>query len=137
MLTIDSNIWAYYLDSNLPEHKKVIKPVEDIIAKNEILMTTIIQMEMVHYLIKRLGPVIGKEKLDIFLNYPFTLDTLDRELVFETSEVLQKYSYTGIGARDASIIASMRRFGVKEIMTHDTALKRIDGIRAIDPCESR
>lgn len=28
MIPVDSNIWAYYFDASLPEHSKVIKPLE-------------------------------------------------------------------------------------------------------------
>lgn len=132
---IDSNIWAYFFDSTLPEHEKVKETLENAIKNKEILMTTVIQMEIMHYMIKRLGAIIGREKLEIFLNYPFALDVLDRELVVDTMEVLQKYSHMGIGARDASILASMKRNDVNEIMTHDQALKKIEGIKAFDPVE--
>jgi predicted nucleic acid-binding protein len=133
MLMIDSNIWAYFFDSTLPEHKAVQKPVEDAINNEEVSTTTVIQMELMHYLVKRMGPVLGKEKMDVFLNYPFILDVLDRELVTLSLGILQRYSHMGIGARDASILASMKRHGVKRLMTHDRALKRVEDIEALDP----
>jgi len=132
---IDSNIWAYFFDSNLPEHEAVKEPVRKLILEREILMTTVIQLELVHYLIKRLGPVQGGEKLDILLNYPFKLDILDYELVERTQRILQRYIHLGIGARDASIIASMERNETTELITHDKALKKIEGIEIIDPIE--
>ncbi|MEE8167529.1 MAG: type II toxin-antitoxin system VapC family toxin [Candidatus Hydrothermarchaeales archaeon] len=133
MLMIDSNIWAYFFDSNTPEHKKVKKPVRDAIGNNEILMSTVIQMELIHYLIKRLGPIMGGEKLDIFLNYPFKLDVLDQGLVNISLGVFQRYYHLGIGVRDASIIASMKRNDVTKLITHDKALKKIEEIELIDP----
>jgi predicted nucleic acid-binding protein len=132
---IDSNIWAYFFDSNTPEHKMVKKPVREAIGNDEILMTTVIQMELIHYLIKRLGPILGKEKLDILLNYPFKLDMLDQDLVIKSLEILQRYHHLGISARDASIIASMKRNGAIKLITHDNALKKIEEIEVIDPCE--
>lgn len=133
MLMIDSNIWAYFFDRNVPEHNKVKGPVKEAIREGEILMTTVIQMELAHYLIKRLGPISGGEKLDVLLNYPFKLDILDKELVLRTQEVLQRYYHLGIGARDASIIASMKRHGVTKLITHDNAFKKIEEIEVIDP----
>ncbi len=133
MLMIDSDIWAYFFDRNVPEHDKVKGPVKEAIGKGEVLMTTVIQMELAHYLIKRLGPIIGGEKLDVLLNYPFKLDILDKELVLRTQEVLQRYYHLGIGARDASIIASMKRNEIERLITHDSAFKKIEGIEVIDP----
>lgn len=134
MLMIDSNIWAYFFDSNTPEHGKVMGPVKEAIDNDEILMSTVIQLEIVHYLIKRLGPILGGEKLEVLLNYPFKLDVLDQDLVKKSVSVLQRYNHLGIGARDASLLASMQRNGAKKLMTHDEALKKIDGIEVIDPC---
>ena len=133
MLVIDSNVWAYFLDSTLPEHERVKEAMRRYLEEEEVLMTTVVQLEIVHYLVKRLGPVLGGEKLDVFLNYPFTLDVLDYDLVLKAGQVLRRYSHMGIGARDASIIASMRRNGVTRLVTHDSALKRIEEIETIDP----
>lgn len=133
MLMIDSNIWAYFFDTNAPEHKTVKKPVREAIESDEVLMSTVIQMELVHYLVKRLGPILGGEKLDVLLNYPFKLDILDQDLVLRSLEILQRYYHLGVGARDASIIASMRRNGATKLITHDNALKKIEEIEVIDP----
>jgi predicted nucleic acid-binding protein len=133
MLMIDSNIWAYFFDSNTPEHGKVIGPVKEAIEGDGILISTVIQLELVHYLVKRLGPILGGEKLEVLLNYPFKLDVLDQDLVNKSVSVLQRYNHLGIGARDASLVASMKRNGAKKLMTHDEALKKIDGIEVIDP----
>lgn len=135
MLVIDSNIWAYFFDSTLPEHEMVKQPVKQAVEEEDILMTTVIQLELLHYLIKRLGPIQGGEKLDIFLNYPFKVDVLDGDLIAGTAEVLKRHLHLGIGARDASIIASMRRKNVTKLLTHDKALKRIEEIEVIDPLE--
>lgn len=135
MLMIDSNIWAYFFDTNASEHKRVKRPVKEAIENNEVLMTTVIQMELAHYLVRRLGPIQGGEKVDILLNYPFELDLLDQDLVTKSLEILKRYYHLGIGGRDATIIASMKRHEVSKLATHDKALKKIEGIEIIDPCE--
>ncbi|MBI4362780.1 MAG: hypothetical protein HY558_06355, partial [Euryarchaeota archaeon] len=38
-------------------------------------------MEVAHYLLRHLGPVAGKEKLDTFLRAPFQVDDLDGDLL--------------------------------------------------------
>ena len=133
MLIIDSNIWAYYFDRDAPEHEKVIKPVENALDSEEIILNTIIIMEIAHFLIKNLGPITGKTKLTRFLNYPFKIIDLDHNLLLTSVDVLIKYSHTGIGGRDATIIATAQKLGLSKIMTHDTAFTRIKELEVIDP----
>lgn len=68
-ILIDSNIWAYYFDSTTPEHKKVVNPIRRAL-QGEVWINTVIQIEVTHYLVKRLGPVLGAEKAEKFLSYP-------------------------------------------------------------------
>jgi len=39
-----------------------------------VLVSTVIQIEVVHYFVKRLGPVLGAEKAEKFMSYPFRVD---------------------------------------------------------------
>ncbi|HID91201.1 TPA: type II toxin-antitoxin system VapC family toxin [Candidatus Bathyarchaeota archaeon] len=132
-LIIDSNIWAYYLDAEAPEHSSVVRPVQEALRSERVVINTVILMEVAHFLIKNLGPVIGRRKLDVFLRFPFTVVGLDYDLTLESIECLMEYSHLGIGGRDSTIIATMRRLGFKRIMTHDEALKRIDWLNVVDP----
>lgn len=90
-------------------------------------------MELAHFLIKNLGPVLGKEKLDVFLSYPITIFDLDYGSTLESIEQLGKYSHLGIGGRDATILAFMKKSNFKKIMTHDEALKKVEWLEIIDP----
>ena len=63
---VDSNIWVFYFDENLPEHSSVIKLLDPLIKQGNIATCTIIMMEVIHYFFKRLGPVIGSEKSHTF-----------------------------------------------------------------------
>lgn len=136
MLMIDSNIWAYYFDADSPEHKSVVPEVKKVIREG-VLINTVVAMEVAHFLVKNLGPVVGKEKLEAFLGFPLTVDELDLELVRAAADELCKYSHLGVGGRDSTLLASMRRRGVKRMMTHDEALKRVPGFKAIDPVKSK
>jgi len=129
---VDSNIWAYYFDADAPEHKLVVPKVKRSL-KEGVLVNTVVLMEVAHFLIKNLGPMVGKEKLDIFLSFPFTIDDLNTDLVKIAIGELCSYSHLGIGGRDATLLASMRRRRVNQIMTHDEALKKVPNIKAIDP----
>ena len=69
ILTIDTNIWAYYFDKEAPEHRHVERPVDRAIRSDQISVNTVIVMELSHFLIKNLGPVQGGEKLSKFLSF--------------------------------------------------------------------
>ena len=133
MLIIDSNIWAYYFDDHTPEHKYVVKPLEEVLYTEEIAINTVIIMEVAHFLIKSLGPIAGKEKLKIFLGYAPTVTGLTYEEALKTIDLLAEYSHLGIGGRDATLLASMEQLTTTKIMTHDEALKHVPGIETIDP----
>lgn len=133
MISIDSNMWAFYLDREAEEHKYVEEEIDKALREEEIVLNTVIIIEVAHYLIKNLGPVVGKEKLDTFLVYPFTIVDLDYERTIEAVDELAKYSHLGIGGRDATILSLMKYKKVERIMTHDTAFKRIDWLEVIDP----
>lgn len=132
MIMIDSNIWAYYFDADAPEHKFVVQEVEKALREG-VLINTVVVMEVAHFLIKNLGPVLGKEKLDIFLRFPMQVDELTLDLARGAVDELSKYSHLGIGGRDATLLASMQRRRAGRIMTHDEALKRVPGIKVVDP----
>ena len=136
MCMIDSNIWAYYLDADSPEHKFVVPEVKKALREG-VLINTVVAMEVAHFLVKNLGPVLGMEKFDTFMGFPLAVDELDLELARAAVGELCKYSHLGIGGRDATLLASMRRKRVDRIMTHDEALKRVPGLKAVDPIKSR
>ncbi len=137
ILTIDTNIWAYYFDQDCPEHKRVVASVERALKSDQIGINTIVIMELAHFLIKNLGPVSGGEKLALFLRFPLVISDFDYRSVLESVEMLKRYSHLGIGGRDATILAMMYRTGEKKIMTHDEALKKVDWLETSDPISSR
>ncbi len=95
-------------------------------------INTVVAMEVAHYLIKSLGSE-GKRKMDIFLSYPMEIIDFDQSLARKSVEYLTKYSQTGIGGRDATILAWMEKLGIRKLMTHDRAFKRLDFIEVVDP----
>ena len=137
ILTIDTNIWAYYLDQDCLEHKRVVTPVERSLKSDTVAINTIIIMELAHFLVKNLGPVSGGEKLALFLRFPLVISDIDYRSVLESIEMLKRYSHLGIGGRDATILAMVYKSGEKKIMTHDEALKKIDWLEVNDPISSR
>jgi len=133
MLIIDSNIWAYYFDEDASEHSSVTEHVNTILKTEKIAINTTIIIEVAHFLIKNLGSVLGKRKLQLFLSFSFTIIDLNYDLTLRAIDLLVKYSYTGLGGRGATILAIAETLNINEIMTHDTAFKRVDWLRVIDP----
>lgn len=96
-------------------------------------MTTVIQMELAHFLVRQLGPVEGLDRLTTLLAFPFEVDPLDEDAVAGAQEQLRRHSHLGVGGRDATILASMARRGSTELWTHDAALQRVPGLTVKDP----
>jgi predicted nucleic acid-binding protein len=135
MIMVDSNIWAYYFDASAPEHRSVVHAVRGALREGA-LINTVVVMEVAHFLVKNLGPALGKEKLEVFLDFPMQVEELTLDLAREAAEELSRHSHLGIGGRDATLLASMRRRGVSKLMTHDEALKRVPNIKAVDPIKA-
>lgn len=133
ILIIDTNIWAYYFDRDSPEHRYVVEPVEKALRSDRVAINTVIIMELAHFLIKNLGPVEGGEKLALFLRFPLVISDFDYRSSLDSAEMLKRYSHLGVGGRDATVLALMHRAGVKKIMTHDEALKKVDWLEVNDP----
>lgn len=93
-------------------------------------------VEIVHFLVKNLGPINGKKKIDIFLEFPLIIEDLDYMHVKESIDLLCHYSHVGIGGRDATILATMKKLGIKKIATHDAAFSHIEWLDVIDPIKS-
>ncbi len=47
MIPVDSNIWAYYFDVSLPEHGKVIRPLEAALKQNKAAVNATIVVETI------------------------------------------------------------------------------------------
>ena len=133
MILIDSNIWAYYFDSSLNEHKSVIKPLETSLKKEQAVVNAMVVIETLHYLVKRLGPIVGGEKGRVFMALGLPLFPIDSIVIEISLQKLCEFTHLGIGGRDASILATMEIEGINQIMTHDQAFKRLPDIKVIDP----
>lgn len=136
MYCLDANIWVYYFDTDLPEHESVIEPVSDLVVNRPLFTTTVLQMEVIHYLCNQLAdsPAI----VDRFLSIEDLLvaDLTQRD-VATAADLLHDNANVGIGGRDATVLASIRRHDVSSLWTHDTELKRLgerlDWLTVFDP----
>ncbi len=133
MIFIDSNIWCYYFSAKAKENNSVAKYFDSALENETIAMNTVVVLEIAHYLIKGLGPVTGKQKIDTLLSYSFIIDEIDFATLKESLALLAEHSHMGIGGRDATILASMKKLGIKKLVTHDKAFQKISNIEVVDP----
>ena len=148
MITVDSNIWIYYLDPTVSEHEYVSNYIEDLIRNEQLLSSTIIWLEVSHYLYRTTS--IKKEILARTLSKLLRLSSMhvvdfDMELYFETIRLLGEFRHDrrasfSIGGRDAGIVAMMKKHNVKTIVTHDTDFIKLADkgvIQIYDPIPSK
>ncbi|MEM2139523.1 PIN domain-containing protein [Nitrososphaera sp.] len=131
MIAVDSNIWIYYLDPTLSEHRHVAGYLEEALRSEEILTSTIIWLEVSHYLYRVSS--IPKEKLEARLRRLVRLSSMhtmdfDMESYFDTIGVLDELRKSSIplGGRDASIVAMMRKMKARTLVTHDKDFKKLE-----------
>ena len=131
MIAVDSNIWIYYLDPTLGEHPHVAGYLEEALGSEEILTSTIIWLEVSHYLYRVSS--LPKEKLEDRLKRLVRLSSMrvvdfDMESYFETLGILDELrkSKVSLGGRDASIVAMMRKMKVRTLVTHDDDFKKLE-----------
>ncbi|WP_129114764.1 type II toxin-antitoxin system VapC family toxin [Halegenticoccus tardaugens] len=140
MYCLDANIWVYYFDAELSEHEAISEPVTRLLSAEPLFTTTVLQMEVVHYLNNQLAE--SADAVERFLNLEnTTVAALSPEDVRAAATLLDAYPNLGIGGRDASVVAAMERTDVSTLWTHDAGLKRLgrrlDWLTVHDPVESR
>lgn len=140
MYCLDANVWIYFLDADLDEHERVHDAVADVLQSKPIFTTTVLQMEVVHYLTNQLAD--SDEPVQNLLSMEDTtvaeLSSVDVE---RAAEILSTHEHAGIGGRDATVLAAMDRHDVSRLWTHDDGLKRMgdrfDWLSVTDPVSVR
>jgi predicted nucleic acid-binding protein len=127
MIFVDSNIWCYYFDQRVPEHKHVRDTMREIIKSEEISCSTIIVMEVAHYIVRHFDEKSARKKMDFFINLRnMQISDFNGQMMQESLESLLEYSYAdGLGGRDATIIATLKSQNIRRIITHDAVFKRL------------
>ena len=130
---IDSNIWIYYFDNTLPEHQSVCSYVDTLIDTENIVVTSIIVIEVCHYLYRRLGSEIGYQKSDLFILGGFEIIDFYHADLVTFREIFKQNLHLGLGGRDISILVSMIKEKIEMLVTHDQSFKYVSFIKMIDP----
>ncbi|MBO3840666.1 MAG: PIN domain-containing protein [Thermoproteota archaeon] len=138
MIFVDSNMWCYYFDQRLPEHGYVREPMREIIKTDEIACNTIIVMEVAHYLVRHFPAKAAWRKIEYFVNLEnMKIVDFDRQMMMKALDSLVEYAYThGLGGRDATVIATLKKLRVKKLLSHDNIFKRLATkleIEVVDP----
>ena len=134
LIFLDSNYWIYLFDQTTEEHAIIKEHFASIYDKYHLASNTVVLLETLHYLVKRLGSELVKEKWGWFMAMDLVIDELTLPCIDATFDELLKYSHTGIGGRDASILASMKRLGdIRTLVSHDRDFLNIPEIAVIDP----
>ena len=141
MITIDSQIWIYYLDSNAAENSNVInyldgKNNDGVIFKEKIFVSAIIPLEVAHNFFR--NEEIPVEKAYEIIMNTFHLKNLEiKELTISIMDIalkiVAKNRKKGIGGRDAVILAMMEQDQIETIITHDKNILKLNNLRRIDP----
>lgn len=138
MVCLDANVWVYFLDADCDEHESVRADVQAALADEPLFSTTVLQMEVVHYLSKQLAE--SDAPIGRFLSLEdVTVAELTAEDVQTAATLLDDHAQTGIGGRDAAVVSVMDRYDVTTLWTHDEGLirlgNRLDWLDVADPVE--
>ena len=124
MHCFDANVWIYYFDQTLAENEVVTPVLTPILEDEPLFTTTVLQMEVVHYLHTQHSQ--SNQLIDRFLDLEDVLVAgLTQRDVETATDILREYPHSGIGGRDATVLAAMDRHDVSRLWTHDSGLKRI------------
>ena len=138
MIFVDTNIWCYYFDARLQEHERVREPLRGILRTEEIAVNTVTVMEVAHYLTRNLDEAEAREKVESFTKLSnMNIIDFDKALMRTALEHLTKYAKSyALGGRDSTILASLDKFKIETLLTHDKTLAVLAqklGVKVIDP----
>jgi len=140
LLAIDTQIWIYYYDPNTPEYDAIHKWLEPVLHTEDILLSAIIPVEIAHNLftLRNSGINLDADRIEELLIELLSMEKchfidIDQDIVAYSIFLLKKLRNTGVGGRDAIIVASMERFGVNTIVTHDKNILALESYHRIDP----
>lgn len=138
MIFVDTNIWCYYFDARLPEHKHVKETLRNTLKSREVIINTVIVMEVSHYLTRNLDEAKAREKVRTFINlHNMKVVDFDKALMTLSLEYLTRYAKSdGLGGRDSTILASLEMLKIETLFTHDKDLEALAkklGVKIIDP----
>ncbi|HDZ16747.1 MAG TPA: PIN domain-containing protein [archaeon] len=137
IIFIDSNYWIYLFDQTTLEHKYIKDHFEKVYDSAKLAVNVVVMVEVMHYLIKRLGSSLAKEKWNLFSSMDFVIGNLEYNDLDSVFLELSNYTHTGIGGRDATILAFLKSNNITKFCTHDKSFKKIPDLEMIDPVPNK
>ena len=137
---LDTNILWWYFVKNSKNHPSIKSYLDKLILddQNFFIINEFVVLELFHLLVKKKGEE-GFQIASSLLNerYPFLKINYDLLHISDLNGVLQiLYQYgkdTSIGGRDSTIIYTMNRHKIKDIITNDKAFEKIRSLKVHNP----
>lgn len=137
---LDTNILWWYFVKNSNNHQPIKHYLDNLIlnAQNSFIINEFVMIELFHLLIKKIGKE-GFRIASLLLNenYPFfklKYDLLQISDLDNVLRILHKYgNISSIGGRDSTIIYSMTRHKVRNIITNDKGFEKVKSITIHNP----
>lgn len=137
MILVDANIWIYFLDAATPESKRVQAALPKLLDDHELVMPTLVQLEVVHYLVREMG-ARAADAIDGFLSVAAHVEPVGADMTAEAARFLLAHRGTGIGSRDAFLLVMAKHLGAG-VATHDRKMASLApsiGIEVEDPAKA-
>lgn len=124
MLVVDTNHWVFGLDAALPEHGAVAPALRRILRGEPLLMTAVIQMEVVHYAARELTEELPRV-VEAFFGLPaHAYEPLDATGALASMALMNRHRRHGIGSRDAHLLHAAKKHRASLLLTDDRALAK-------------
>lgn len=132
----DANIWIYSIDAGFgSEHEAAVAWLSRWLPKEDLLVPTIVETEVVHYLARQLEASDASAAVSSFLAHPGTFSPLASWVNREAADLLIRNPERGIGGRDAAFLVHAKQHDAT-VVTHDQRLLEVAsdwGLDAHDP----
>ena len=137
---LDTNILWWYFVKNSKYHQSIKLYLDKLIMddQNSFIINEFVVIELFHLLIKKKGED-GFKIASLLLNerYPFLEVKYDVLHISDLNAVLKNlYKYgirSSIGGRDSTIIYTMNRHKVKNIITNDKGFEKVESLLVHNP----
>ncbi|MBW1616617.1 MAG: PIN domain-containing protein [Deltaproteobacteria bacterium] len=115
---IDTGFLYAALDKRDEDHKNVTELLPTL-PKNDLILPTLVLVELTHLLKKRLGHNKMRQFISTLDNSPIKFENIIQNDIRRVYELLSKYSDLKLDFVDASITAIAERLNIRQILTVD------------------
>jgi predicted nucleic acid-binding protein len=130
---IDSVVWIGAKLKRDQWHSQSVSIINKFLNKeiNIVYVTDYIVMESVNFLLRKAGFETAFETLHLFLVHErVKIINVDEQMFKRASEIFM--SFSGLSLTDASIVATMEKFGIRKLYSFDGGFDRIEWIERLE-----